>query len=299
MNQVSTRAVRISADQLYFYQAGIRVQQLIILHDFAFGWRSDKSRFSEQTFDSAIDRMWGVLADLSPKLPSRKGGAGELLNNAVESWETRKSRGTPWFRSEDSSEVMPALQNLKEFLGVRATHAPFETPTTRIWYELGLEIVDGKQATNGWKWTHASELNRLLNVLRLRREDVFPRSRMRVQSDSLVASYPACLKGWSRVETGLAQLREILTSRRAVDSDSEERPAKRRFVVDPSVDARDKFIHGEVLKGTPYKEIKTKLTNESRSWPVIDSIQGIRSAAQLYAKRNNLRPIPSRQKRKN
>jgi hypothetical protein len=58
--------------------------------------------------------------------------------------------------------------------------------------------------------------------------------------------------------------------------------------------ARDRWIYRQCCKGTAYKDIIAELQKKKR-WNPIHSVQGIRKAAQAYAERKGLPPIPRRQ----
>jgi hypothetical protein len=68
---------------------------------------------------------------------------------------------------------------------------------------------------------------------------------------------------------------------------------------DKGIEARDKWIYDQCVKGTPYDEIIGDLKRRCNSNPewgsAIESVQGIRSAASRYAERNGKTPIPRRQ----
>jgi hypothetical protein len=59
-------------------------------------------------------------------------------------------------------------------------------------------------------------------------------------------------------------------------------------------DARDKWLYDECCKAVKYETIKRQLA-EKKGWEPLDSIQGIKLAANRYAKAHDLSSIPSRQ----
>jgi hypothetical protein len=69
--------------------------------------------------------------------------------------------------------------------------------------------------------------------------------------------------------------------------------------VDKAMEARNKWIYQQCRKGRamPLDAIKAKLARlaPQRGWEPIESIQGLRAAANRYAKRHNKLPIPNRQ----
>lgn len=67
--------------------------------------------------------------------------------------------------------------------------------------------------------------------------------------------------------------------------------------LDKKIEARDKWIYQQCIKGTDYENIKINLERKctTKKWEPIDSIQGIRQAAIRYAKRQGL-PEPAKRK---
>jgi hypothetical protein len=72
-------------------------------------------------------------------------------------------------------------------------------------------------------------------------------------------------------------------------------PPQKRRKPDRSTEARDKWIYDECCNVTPYDTIVIRLRKKPKTWPRIDTKQGIRQAGQRYAERHNLPPIPPRQ----
>ncbi len=58
-------------------------------------------------------------------------------------------------------------------------------------------------------------------------------------------------------------------------------------------DSRDKWIYRECCRGAPYKTIASEL-NKHPSWDPIVTISGVRLAANRFAERHSLPPIPNR-----
>ncbi len=63
---------------------------------------------------------------------------------------------------------------------------------------------------------------------------------------------------------------------------------------DPATKFRDAWIYKQCMKGTAYKVIILSLKEKPR-WTPIDSVQGIRAAAQRHADADGLPPPPKRQ----
>ena len=60
----------------------------------------------------------------------------------------------------------------------------------------------------------------------------------------------------------------------------------------PPKEQRDKWLYDECVKGTPYQAIAIRLKKKPEKWTRIESVNGIKMAAQRYAERNSL-PRPS------
>lgn len=61
------------------------------------------------------------------------------------------------------------------------------------------------------------------------------------------------------------------------------------------MEKRNEWLYRECCKGTKYKTIVARLRQKPKTWPRISRIQGVKNAANRYAKRHGLPPIPSRQ----
>jgi hypothetical protein len=88
----------------------------------------------------------------------------------------------------------------------------------------------------------------------------------------------------------LGELPAVLSS---ADGTGKRRPPARP---DRKAEARDKWIYGRCCKGIPYLNIIIQLKDcgQKRGWEAIESIQGIRAAADRYADRNGLDRPPRR-----
>lgn len=64
---------------------------------------------------------------------------------------------------------------------------------------------------------------------------------------------------------------------------------------DAATEARNKWIYHEAVKGTAWTTIKTRLGKRTRTWPSLESVNGIKKAALAYATRYNLPAPPDRQ----
>jgi hypothetical protein len=88
----------------------------------------------------------------------------------------------------------------------------------------------------------------------------------------------------------VAALRDVLRFfRRAL-------PGKTPRGTDKKQTARDKWIYNECRKGTTYRKIIAELKRQitsGKEWYLIESVQGVRSAAHRYADAHNL-PRPER-----
>ena len=73
-----------------------------------------------------------------------------------------------------------------------------------------------------------------------------------------------------------------------------ERPVKAASTATTANDTRDKWLYDQCCKIVEYETICLRLA-QKKKWAAIDSVQGVRSAAQRYAKRHDLPDIPSRQ----
>ncbi len=60
-------------------------------------------------------------------------------------------------------------------------------------------------------------------------------------------------------------------------------------------ESRDKWIYGECRRGTPYQTIANRLKKKPKKWPLIESVNGIKRAAERYAERHSLAKPPARQ----
>jgi hypothetical protein len=78
-------------------------------------------------------------------------------------------------------------------------------------------------------------------------------------------------------------------------SDDSPKSARKRRIVDRATEVRNKWIYEQCRKLVPYDAIALKLKKKPKSWLRIVSKQGIRHAAQRYAARHSLPPIPARQ----
>jgi hypothetical protein len=79
------------------------------------------------------------------------------------------------------------------------------------------------------------------------------------------------------------------------DQSGGQQVTQRRRKVDPATDARDKWIYERCVKLVAYDVIARKLREKPKTWPRISTKQGIRQAAERYAARHGLEPIPARQ----
>jgi hypothetical protein len=215
-----------------------------------------------------------------------------MLTDVESAWEARKGSSN-WLSFDDQSEALPLLDELKEFLRVRSSHAPFGAHLTRCWYETGIVITDGEMSNRKWKWTHEGELQRLLKTLRVRRQDLAPSASQQLLTAAPGSRYPVSLKYWQRIDTGLARLSEAVQPPSSGSLTGEAATSRQR-VLFPN-DARDKWIYSQMQKGILYQKILANL--KVPPWRRISSIQGLRNAAIRYAKRNGLPPIPYRQRR--
>jgi hypothetical protein len=66
---------------------------------------------------------------------------------------------------------------------------------------------------------------------------------------------------------------------------------------DKKLEARDRWLYKQCCNGVPYKDVKSQLKEKCRQkgWAVLDSVQGIRNAANTFAKRHKLPAPPRRQ----
>jgi hypothetical protein len=81
---------------------------------------------------------------------------------------------------------------------------------------------------------------------------------------------------------------------RVQSSDEDAKAGEEATLVwDAATEARNRWLYAECVKGTPYDAIIRALGGRKR-WERILTIQGIKKAANAYAKRHGLPPIPRR-----
>jgi hypothetical protein len=73
-------------------------------------------------------------------------------------------------------------------------------------------------------------------------------------------------------------------------------PRLRHTERDAKTEARDKWIYSECRKLTPYKSIIAQLRRKPKTWERIESVPGIKRAAEAYATRHNLELPPARKR---
>jgi hypothetical protein len=93
------------------------------------------------------------------------------------------------------------------------------------------------------------------------------------------------------------QLGRLDVSPKTDDPVQTQRKLRNKRRVDAVKDARDQWIYQQCFKGIAYDTVALRLKKKSKKWDRIDTKQGIRYAAQEYAKRHNLPPLPLRQDR--
>jgi hypothetical protein len=93
------------------------------------------------------------------------------------------------------------------------------------------------------------------------------------------------------------QLGRLDVSPKTDDPVQTQRKLRNKRRVDAVKDARDQWISQQCFKGIAYDTVALRLKKKSKKWDRIDTKQGIRYAAQEYAKRHNLPPLPLRQDR--
>jgi hypothetical protein len=63
---------------------------------------------------------------------------------------------------------------------------------------------------------------------------------------------------------------------------------RRQRVIDPAIERRDRWIYEQAFAGVLYDEIVRRLKKKPRTWPRIETKQGVRDRAFAYAKRKGL-----------
>ena len=63
---------------------------------------------------------------------------------------------------------------------------------------------------------------------------------------------------------------------------------------DKNTEARNKWLYEQCVKHTTYQAIILKMKTKSKKWARIVSVNGIKKAAEAYARRKQLPPIPRR-----
>ena len=67
-------------------------------------------------------------------------------------------------------------------------------------------------------------------------------------------------------------------------------PSKLPAPRDPSTEARDRWIYERCCAGDPYPVILAALGANAHGWNLIESVQGLHSAALRYAERHGYAP---------
>jgi hypothetical protein len=68
---------------------------------------------------------------------------------------------------------------------------------------------------------------------------------------------------------------------------------RRQKAIDPAIEKRDRWIYEQAFAGVAYDEIVRRLKKKPRTWPRIETKQGVRDRAFAYAKRKALpEPMP-------
>jgi|GEM_PF-5160205 hypothetical protein len=95
---------------------------------------------------------------------------------------------------------------------------------------------------------------------------------------------------WKPIVAELRKIEEIAVRKLLAKA------AKVFLLHDPATEARDKWLYDQCVKRVRFSAIIRKLDGKPRTWLRITSINGIKRAANAYAERHSLPPIPSRQR---
>lgn len=224
-----TDSISISAENLAFYEMGMRLQQAITLHDYALGWCSDGDSSFGKMFTSSIERMRGV-SRLLPLERSSLDATRDLIAEVYFSWENlrnsktrRSSKKNKSFLNVDESSIKFDLGSLKKHLLFCTDYNLEKLSQCELCLRLGMAIVDGTGNMDDWCWENQDELDQLMDVCGLKGIDVlFPGIDSHQASDPYGPefSYPADRFGWYRAEAGLRLLKRYQSSSLQTDVSS-------------------------------------------------------------------------------
>lgn len=144
-------------------------------------------------------------------------------------------------------------------------------PAFDWWYEEGHDFAEKTKKIAGWLDKHSSVDTGPLWAL----------------VDEMSALFAADGRWWDASAASLMQ--KTCHAQRIV-----ERLLKMGLVPSPE-EQRNHWIYSQCCAGTPYDQIIHELRRQPESWPRLESIPGVKAAAERYAQRHGLPSPPTRQ----
>jgi hypothetical protein len=295
--------VILSPALVSFYQLGVRLQQVRMLHSSATGEVKHTAAVEPWHVSGAINLLLLAAEQL---FATAQSGAREsrvvfLARKAEAEWER-------WVRAEgydlNGMTFQQTLTDLETVTLQMAGSLGDQRQQAQDWFLLGQVIAGIVQipmrfahpARKGqkpdlvpvqhpepgecvWVCARLEQLQELLSRLEVDLAYLFPEQCE--EEDRLpLLRLPWEFQSWHHVESGLRRLHRGAVPARLQDERSE---------------ARDRWIYELCQQNVAYDTIASRLRREHPEWRKITSKQGILQAAQRYAEKHCLNPPPRRQ----
>ena len=182
-------------------EAGVRLQQLLLLHPYAVGWKTPHA--STADYDWLIKAMWKQIRECGKFSSYFAALRSRPFCDLSTMWEYGVESGfrkSIWFDA-GMSAVPPKLNEIVRLVegAVPSTDSLFS------WFQLGRCGANGHIEEGSWRWIDEVYFQQLLSQLGLSKKDLFP------ISNALSSSirYPEQFRNWHMLELGLSHLAVI------------------------------------------------------------------------------------------
>lgn len=205
----------VTSLHLGFYTVGLRISQLLLLHDIAESVTAQHGALVSE--DIMIRQAYSLLATAFERLARSLGLSREITQRGHEiiaqgsnSWKACTKAD-----ADNLGDTVLCMAELESLVRDMSASLGSARPEARAWFELGLIVPVGEGDASlpyeqrTWSWYDPERLDRHLKSTGMRRDQIFPELVDPKSVDGWIL-LPGRFFGWNNIEAGLMKLAEMV-----------------------------------------------------------------------------------------